>query len=85
MLDYTRYISQGRIYLWVVCFVSGIGGHGYGGQSDSGAGFHSGHFVHMRGLPFRATEGDIAKVRKHTQASYFYYLTLGKHQLWFLL
>lgn len=34
---------------------------GYGGQSDSGSGFHSGHFVHMRGLPFRATEGDIAK------------------------
>ncbi|KAK7913385.1 hypothetical protein WMY93_013596 [Mugilogobius chulae] len=35
-----------------------VGGHG---QSDSGSGFHSGHFVHMRGLPFRATEGDIAK------------------------
>ncbi|XP_039984188.1 heterogeneous nuclear ribonucleoprotein H3 [Xiphias gladius] len=39
----------------------GMGGHGYGGQSDGGSGFHSGHFVHMRGLPFRATEGDIAK------------------------
>ncbi|XP_072321962.1 heterogeneous nuclear ribonucleoprotein H3 [Eucyclogobius newberryi] len=35
-----------------------VGGHG---QSDSGSGFHSGHFVHMRGLPFRATEVDIAK------------------------
>ncbi|XP_028298875.1 heterogeneous nuclear ribonucleoprotein H3 [Gouania willdenowi] len=39
----------------------GMGGHGYGGQSDSGSGFHSGHFVHMRGLPFRATEGDVAR------------------------
>uniref|UniRef100_A0A1A8H4G1 Heterogeneous nuclear ribonucleoprotein H3 (2H9) n=1 Tax=Nothobranchius korthausae TaxID=1143690 RepID=A0A1A8H4G1_9TELE len=39
----------------------GVGGHGYGGQSDGGSGFHSGHFVHMRGLPFRASEGDIAK------------------------
>lgn len=38
-----------------------IGGHGYGGQSDGGSGFHSGHFVHMRGLPFRASEGDIAR------------------------
>ncbi|XP_023677279.1 heterogeneous nuclear ribonucleoprotein H3 isoform X1 [Paramormyrops kingsleyae] len=38
---------------------AGVGGHGYGG-SDSGSGFHSGHFVHMRGLPFRATEADIA-------------------------
>uniref|UniRef100_A0A3B3ZAE5 RRM domain-containing protein n=1 Tax=Periophthalmus magnuspinnatus TaxID=409849 RepID=A0A3B3ZAE5_9GOBI len=36
----------------------GLGGHG---QGDSSSGFHSGHFVHMRGLPFRATEGDIAK------------------------
>ncbi|XP_059373588.1 heterogeneous nuclear ribonucleoprotein H3-like [Carassius carassius] len=33
-------------------------GHGYSSDSDSG--FHSGHFVHMRGLPFRATETDIA-------------------------
>lgn len=41
---------------------AGVGGHGYGG-SDSGSGFHSGHFVHMRGLPFRATEADIANVR----------------------
>uniref|UniRef100_A0A8D2ZTD5 Heterogeneous nuclear ribonucleoprotein H3 (2H9) n=1 Tax=Scophthalmus maximus TaxID=52904 RepID=A0A8D2ZTD5_SCOMX len=39
----------------------GMGGHGYGAQADGGSGFHSGHFVHMRGLPFRATEGDIAK------------------------
>uniref|UniRef100_A0A1A7YHA3 Heterogeneous nuclear ribonucleoprotein H3 (2H9) n=1 Tax=Iconisemion striatum TaxID=60296 RepID=A0A1A7YHA3_9TELE len=39
----------------------GVGGHDYGGQSDSGSGFHNGHFVHMRGLPFRASEGDIAK------------------------
>ncbi|XP_026149053.1 heterogeneous nuclear ribonucleoprotein H3 isoform X2 [Mastacembelus armatus] len=39
----------------------GMGGHGYGSQSNGGSGFHSGHFVHMRGLPFRATEGDIAK------------------------
>lgn len=37
----------------------GMGGHGYN-QGDSSSGFHSGHFVHMRGLPFRATEGDIA-------------------------
>ncbi|XP_010781132.1 heterogeneous nuclear ribonucleoprotein H3 isoform X3 [Notothenia coriiceps] len=39
----------------------GMGGHGYGGQGDVSTGFHNGHFVHMRGLPFRATEGDIAK------------------------
>lgn len=44
-----------------------MGGHGYGAQADGGSGFHSGHFVHMRGLPFRATEGDIAKVRTHTE------------------
>lgn len=57
-----------RLCLWsvdvIVCFGSGMGGHGYS-QSESGSGFHSGHFVHMRGLPFRATEGDIAKVRTH--------------------
>ena len=60
-----------------VCVISGMGGHGYGGQSESGSGFHSGHFVHMRGLPFRATEGDIAKVRKHThtQTGYFDYFS----------
>ncbi|XP_040025117.1 heterogeneous nuclear ribonucleoprotein H3 isoform X2 [Gasterosteus aculeatus] len=39
----------------------GMGGHGYAGQGDVYTGFHSGHFVHMRGLPFRAIEGDIAK------------------------
>ncbi|XP_063817658.1 heterogeneous nuclear ribonucleoprotein H3 isoform X3 [Pseudophryne corroboree] len=33
---------------------------GYPGASEAGTGFHSGHFVHMRGLPFRATESDIA-------------------------
>ncbi|OXB74726.1 UNVERIFIED_CONTAM: hypothetical protein H355_001558 [Colinus virginianus] len=38
----------------------GMGGHGYG-AGDTGSGFHGGgHFVHMRGLPFRATENDIA-------------------------
>lgn len=42
-------------------FLTGMGGHGYGG--DAGSGFHGGgHFVHMRGLPFRATENDIANV-----------------------
>lgn len=45
----------------------GVGGHGYGG-GDTGSGFHSGHFVHTRGLPFRATESDIANVR-HTARS----------------
>lgn len=39
----------------------GMGGHGYGSE-ELGSGFHSGHFVHMRGLPFRATESDIAHV-----------------------
>lgn len=40
-----------------------MGGHGYGGGGDAGSGFHGGgHFVHMRGLPFRATENDIANV-----------------------
>lgn len=48
--------------IWV-CFAAGMGGHTYSGHSDGGSGFHSGHFVHMRGLPFRATEGDVAKVR----------------------
>ncbi|XP_028844985.1 heterogeneous nuclear ribonucleoprotein H3 isoform X2 [Denticeps clupeoides] len=36
----------------------GVSSHGYSGDGVSG--FHSGHFVHMRGLPFRATEADIA-------------------------
>lgn len=35
---------------------------GYPGAADGGTGFHSGHFVHMRGLPFRASESDIASV-----------------------
>ncbi|MGH0117379.1 UNVERIFIED_CONTAM: hypothetical protein FKN15_033474 [Acipenser sinensis] len=35
-------------------------GHGYGGGGDASSGVHSGHFVHMRGLPFRATDRDIA-------------------------
>lgn len=44
-------------------FLTGMGGHGYGGAGDTGSGFHGGgHFVHMRGLPFRATENDIANV-----------------------
>ncbi|MBN3324335.1 HNRH2 protein, partial [Atractosteus spatula] len=42
------------------CFGNGMGGHGYSGAGDASSGFHSGHFVHMRGLPFRATEADIA-------------------------
>lgn len=46
-----------------------MGGHGYSSQSESSSGFHSGHFVHMRGLPFRATEGDIAKVSQPQWAS----------------
>ncbi|CAL9701728.1 unnamed protein product [Knipowitschia caucasica] len=36
------------------------GGRGHS-QGSSGSGLHNGHFVHMRGLPFRASEGDIAK------------------------
>ncbi|XP_056616931.1 heterogeneous nuclear ribonucleoprotein H3 isoform X2 [Triplophysa dalaica] len=36
----------------------GMGGYGY--SNDSNSGFHSGHFVHMRGLPFRATKTNIA-------------------------
>ncbi|MGH0132645.1 UNVERIFIED_CONTAM: hypothetical protein FKN15_049720, partial [Acipenser sinensis] len=39
---------------------SGGVGHRYGGGGDASSGFHSGHFVHMRGLPFRATDRDIA-------------------------
>lgn len=48
------------------CFGNGMfeermrGDRGRGMGGDSGSGFHSGHFVHMRGLPFRATEADIA-------------------------
>ncbi|XP_021564505.1 heterogeneous nuclear ribonucleoprotein H3-like isoform X2 [Carlito syrichta] len=40
----------------------GMGGHGYGRAGDASSGFHGGHFVHMRGLPFGATENDIANV-----------------------
>ncbi|XP_060895951.1 heterogeneous nuclear ribonucleoprotein H3 isoform X2 [Labrus mixtus] len=36
----------------------GMASQGYSGQADGCSGFH---FVHMRGLPFRATEGDVAK------------------------
>jgi hypothetical protein len=42
-----------------------MGGHGYGGAGDASSGFHGGHFVHMRGLPFRATENDIANVSNY--------------------
>ncbi|KAG5831245.1 hypothetical protein ANANG_G00301760 [Anguilla anguilla] len=48
------------------CFGNGMfeermrGDRGRGMGGDLGSGFHSGHFVHMRGLPFRATEADIA-------------------------
>ncbi|MEE6488157.1 hypothetical protein FKM82_015147 [Ascaphus truei] len=35
-------------------------GQAYAGAGDASTGFHSGHFVHMRGLPFRASETDIA-------------------------
>lgn len=45
--------------LFVVGSFIGMGGHGYG-AADTGTG--GGHFVHMRGLPFRATENDIANV-----------------------
>ena len=48
-----------RNNLWKFYFL-GMGGHGYGGAGDASSGFHGGHFVHMRGLPFRATENDIA-------------------------
>nr|XP_057945031.1 heterogeneous nuclear ribonucleoprotein H3 [Doryrhamphus excisus] len=39
----------------------GSRGHSYSRQVDGGSAFHGGHFVHMRGLPFRANEGDVAK------------------------
>ncbi|XP_059803269.1 heterogeneous nuclear ribonucleoprotein H3 isoform X1 [Hypanus sabinus] len=38
----------------------GMGNQGYGGAGDAGSSYLSGHFVHMRGLPFRATEDDVA-------------------------
>lgn len=49
------------VYNWKF-YSLGMGGHGYGGAGDASSGFHGGHFVHMRGLPFRATENDIANV-----------------------
>lgn len=48
----------------IMVYNLGMGGHGYGGAGDASSGFHGGHFVHMRGLPFRATENDIANVSK---------------------
>jgi len=47
-----------------------MGGHGYGGAGDASSGFHGGHFVHMRGLPFRATENDIANVSNFSKWFY---------------
>ncbi|XP_060697816.1 heterogeneous nuclear ribonucleoprotein H3 isoform X1 [Hemiscyllium ocellatum] len=38
----------------------GMSNHGYGGAGDASSGYMSGHFVHMRGLPFRAREDDVA-------------------------
>ncbi|XP_020383569.1 heterogeneous nuclear ribonucleoprotein H3-like isoform X3 [Rhincodon typus] len=40
----------------------GMGSRGYGGAGDAGPLFQNGtgHYVHMRGLPFRASEGDVA-------------------------
>ncbi|XP_069774174.1 heterogeneous nuclear ribonucleoprotein H3-like isoform X2 [Narcine bancroftii] len=40
----------------------GMGNRGYGGAGDASPLFQNGtgHYVHMRGLPFRASEGDIA-------------------------
>lgn len=37
---------------------------GYGGAGDASPLFQNGtgHYVHMRGLPFRASEGDVADV-----------------------
>lgn len=59
---YTSLPRSVRVYnLGKLCFL-GMGGHGYGGAGDASSGFHGGHFVHMRGLPFRATENDIANV-----------------------
>lgn len=54
----------------------GMGGHGYGGAGDASSGFHGGHFVHMRGLPFRATENDIANVSV-VHRGYFLFIILG--------
>lgn len=53
-----------------------MGGHGYGGAGDAGSGFRGGHFVHMRGLPFRATENDIANVSDFSNLLVVLYLVL---------
>lgn len=53
-----------------------MGGHGYGGAGDASSGFHGGHFVHMRGLPFRATENDIANVSSFSNLSVILYFIL---------
>lgn len=53
-----------------------MGGHGYGGAGDASSGFHGGHFVHMRGLPFRATENDIANVSDFSNLLVVLYLVL---------
>ncbi|XP_077376105.1 heterogeneous nuclear ribonucleoprotein H3 isoform X2 [Festucalex cinctus] len=36
-------------------------GSSYSRHSDGGSNYHGGHFVHMRGLPFRTSEMDITK------------------------
>ena len=58
----------------------GMGGHGYGGAGDASSGFQGGHFVHMRGLPFRATENDIANVSV-VHSGYFYLFLAGRSHL----
>lgn len=40
-------------------------GRRHGGASDTSSGFHGGHFVHTRGLPFPATDNDIADLFHH--------------------
>jgi hypothetical protein len=51
----------------------GRAGGGGGNWSSNGAGLGGGggggHCIHMRGLPFRATQADIADVRKVTHSS----------------
>nr|XP_061796087.1 heterogeneous nuclear ribonucleoprotein H-like isoform X1 [Nerophis lumbriciformis] len=39
----------------------GSRGHSYSRQSEVGSNYNGGHFVHMRGLPFRTNEMDIAE------------------------
>lgn len=66
-MAWSTFLPSQRFVSVITClFGTGMGGHSYDDHVDGGAGFHGGHFVHMRGLPFRATEGDVAKVR--TQA-----------------